>query len=373
MDAKKGGPSEGIRQLQSEITHQNLPIECDIVCLDDDINVKENDYAKVISLGSGKGVFSYSSKLKKWLLDNICNYDVVIIHGLWQYQGYITSKICKKYSVPYIVYSHGMLDPWFKKTYPAKHIKKLIYWMLAEKNVINGAKAVVFTSEEEKILARDSFPFYKPNESVTAYGTAGYTGSSEIALSEFRKRFPKLADKKLILYVGRIHEKKGCDILINSFAELVKNTTEYHLFLAGPDDGKYALELKKLVSDLGIEEFVTWGGMISGEVKWGAYYSSQIFCLSSHQENFGIVVAEALSCSIPVVTTDKVNIWREIEGSNAGSISKDNTDSFTKSLIQFVGEYEKNKNQYKENALFCFKNNFDIKLVAKSFTKIIKD
>lgn len=108
------------------------------------------------------------------------------------------------------------------------------------------------------------------------------------------------------------------------------------MFIAGPDTSAYAKTLKDLVSSLNLNDKVTWGGMLSGDVKWGAYYSSEVFCLASHQENFGIVVAEALSCEIPVVTTTKVNIWREIERADAGMIAIDNDDSFTEILNEFL-------------------------------------
>lgn len=96
-----------------------------------------------------------------------------------------------------------------QKAYPLKHVKKMIYWMLFEKRVVNKARSVVFTCEEEKLLARESFPFYTPNESVTAYGTAGSTFERSSSVEAFYASHPELRDKKLILFVGRIHEKKA--------------------------------------------------------------------------------------------------------------------------------------------------------------------
>ncbi|EPD0171440.1 hypothetical protein BUE65_22470 [Klebsiella variicola] len=372
MDPQKGGPSEGIRQLQQEIHRQRLNIKCDIVCMDDlSEEAKDVEYASIYAVGKGKGVYSYSESLKNWLEENVKKYDFVIIHGIWQYHSYIASKLCIKNSIPYFLYTHGMLDPWFKKNYPLKHIKKMLYWTLIERKVVNNAEAVIFTSEEEKILARQSFPFYEPKEFVTAYGTSGSIFDKEIARSEFYKKFPFLKGKKILLYMGRIHEKKGCDILIKSYAKISKEHNDYHLFIAGPDTSAYAKTLKDLVSSLNLNNKVTWGGMLSGDVKWGAYYSSEIFCLASHQENFGIVVAEALSCEIPVVTTTKVNIWREIERADAGMIAIDNDDSFTEILNEFLKKYENDRERLRGNALRCFKENFDIKLVATSFNNLI--
>ncbi|HGW7555457.1 TPA: hypothetical protein ACNRLG_004890, partial [Escherichia coli] len=101
MDPQKGGPSEGIRQLQQEIHRQRLNIKCDIVCMDDlSEEAKDVEYASIYAVGKGKGVYSYSESLKNWLEENVRKYDFVIIHGIWQYHSYIASKLCIKNSIP---------------------------------------------------------------------------------------------------------------------------------------------------------------------------------------------------------------------------------------------------------------------------------
>ncbi|ROS16564.1 glycosyltransferase involved in cell wall biosynthesis [Raoultella sp. BIGb0399] len=374
MDPKKGGPSEGIRQIQNEIEKQQLNIECDIVCMDDENNISPaNSNLKIFNVGEGQGGYSYSRKLKNWLTQNVRKYDLVIIHGVWQYHSVVTSSVCLNEKVPYLLYSHGMLDPWFKKAYPLKHVKKMIYWMLFEKRVINKARSVVFTCEEEKILARKSFPFYTPNESVTAYGTAGSTFERSSAVEAFYVNFPELRNKKLILFVGRIHQKKGCDILLNAFAKIKERAQGYHVFFAGPDDSEYAKSLKVETKQLGLQDVVTWGGMLQGEKKWGAYFASKVFALPSHQENFGIVVAEALSASLPVLISNKVNIWREIEAEHSGLIADDNVESFSKIVLDFIERSDEEQELMRTNAKRCFDNKFEISKVAKSFEKIINE
>src|SRR6202030_4246906 len=101
----------------------------------------------------------------------------------------------KRRGVPYYVFTHGMLDPWFKKAYPLKHLKKLLYWPWAEYRVLRDAKAVLFTSEEERILARRSFALYRVRERVVAYGTAAPPGNSEQLRTQFLAQHPELRDR----------------------------------------------------------------------------------------------------------------------------------------------------------------------------------
>ena len=99
-------------------------------------------------------------------------FDAVIVHGLWQYSSFGVWRALAGTDTPYFVFPHGMLDPWFKRTYPAKHFKKLLYWPWAEYRVLRDAAAVLFTSEEERRLARESFALYRAREVVVNYGTA---------------------------------------------------------------------------------------------------------------------------------------------------------------------------------------------------------
>ena len=102
-----------------------------------------------------------------------------------------------------------MLDPWFKRQYPLKHVKKWLYWPSAEYRVLRDASAVLFTSEEERRLARRSFWLYRCNEMVINYGTAAPPADDGASADRFRRAFPSVGDKRIILFLGRIHEKKG--------------------------------------------------------------------------------------------------------------------------------------------------------------------
>ena len=317
-----GGPIEGLSQLSA--ANQRHGHVVDVVSMDD----PESPWVKSCpvkchALGPAWLGYRYTSKLLPWLKAHRGEYDVVVVNGIWQYGSFATWRALRNTTTPYFVFTHGMLDPWFKRRYPFKHLKKWLYWPWGEYRVLRDASAVLFTCEDERRLARQSFWLYKCNEFVVNYGTAAPPENVEIQKQAFQDAFPQIHGKRCLLFLGRVHEKKGPDLLLEAFADLLhqqpeERTRDLHLLMAGPDTHAYAIKLKKMARSLGLENRITWTGMLRGDLKWGAFRCADAFILSSHQENFGIAVAEALACGLPVLISRQVNIWREIEQSNAG-------------------------------------------------------
>ena len=165
-----------------------------------------------------------------------------------------------------------------------------------------------------------SFWFYQVREAVVTYGTKTPPSDAARLREVFYAAYPDLRGKRVLLFLSRIQEKKGCDLLIEAFAKVAGQDANLHLMMAGPDQTGWMAKLQAQALALGVADRITWPGMLQGDMKWGAFYASEAFVLSSHQENFGIVVAEALGCGLPVLISDKVNIWREIEADRAGTI-----------------------------------------------------
>ena len=232
VNPQSGGPIEGVNQL-SEV-HRTLGVAVEICSLDasEDIWVI-NSKTKVHALGPVFGTYGYSSELVPWLKSHAHEYDAVIVNGLWQYIGFATWRALAGTATPYFVFSHGMLDPWFKHTYPIKHLKKWLYWPWAEYRVLRDACKVIFTCEDEKILARESFWLYKANEAVTAFGVSNPPANGEELAAKYLAQYPQLQGKRIALYLSRIHVKKGCDLLIEAFAKVAKQDESLHLVMAG--------------------------------------------------------------------------------------------------------------------------------------------
>jgi glycosyltransferase involved in cell wall biosynthesis len=274
--------------------------------------------------------------------------------------------------IPYFVFTHGMLDPWFKYTYPLKHIKKWIYWPWAEYRVLRDASAVLFTSEEERLLARQSFWLYKVKEKVVSYGTKNPPMNKDQLREVFFQIYPQLREKRLFLFLSRIHQKKGCDLLIEAFAKVVPFDRSLHLLMAGPANIDLQQALMAQAERLGISQHITWLGMLQGDLKWGAFYSSEVFVLPSHQENFGIAVAEALACSLPVLISNKVNIWREIETDGAGIVNADTVAGTESSLQTWLSKSVAERSKMATQAKTTFDNRFTVEAMSKSLIEVIK-
>jgi glycosyltransferase involved in cell wall biosynthesis len=164
----------------------------------------------------------------------------------------------------------------------------------------------------------------------------------------------------VLLFLGRLHPKKGCDELIAAFADVAHRDPQLRLVMAGPDQVGWQRGLAARATELGVHERITWTGMLAGDTKWGAYRAAEAFVLPSHQENFGIVVAEALACGVPVLISDKVNIWREIAAAQAG-IVRDDTPAGTVALLrEWIETNQDTRQRMRSNARRCFEQHFDL-------------
>lgn len=326
VNAAGGGPIEGVRQLSAVNTRYRHTVE--LVTLDppDAPFLADLPY-RVHAMGPGLSGYGFSWRFLRWMRAHASDYDAVVVNGVWGFNALGTwLALRRSRAVPFMVFTHGMLDPWFKHRYPLKHLKKWLYWPWALYPVLRDADAVFFTCERERQLARESFWLYDCNEVVMRYGTAGIPDAAADYRPAFLAAHPELATTRNVLFIGRVHPKKGPDLLFKAVARLKRDglwDENTRVVMAGPADFGYAHELKALVRSLGIERLVYWTGMLRGDAKWGAFQSADVFILPSHQENFGIAVAEALSARLPVLITHPVNISPEIAVDGAGLVDDD--------------------------------------------------
>ncbi|HYP71454.1 MAG TPA: glycosyltransferase [Variovorax sp.] len=373
VDAAGGGPIEGATQLHRALSAQGHAGE--FASMDDPGSacVQAFHAAPLHALGPARGRFGYCARLKPWLRANSDRFDAVIVNGLWQYIGLGTRRALAGTATPYFVFPHGMLDPWFKRRYPLKHLKKWLYWPWAEYRVLRDATRVLFTCDEERLLARQSFWLYRCQEAIVSFGTAAPDDDPAVSREAFYAAFPHLRDKRLLLYLGRIHSKKGCDLLIEAFAKVCRTTPNVHLVMAGPDQTNWRPALQALAQQLGVAERVCWAGMLTGPVKWGAFRNADAFCLPSHQENFGIAVVEALACGCPVLVSDKVNIWREIQGAQAGLVAPDTLAGTVSLLERWLATPASAWQHMRESASQCFDQNFRMDQVAHALVRVLQE
>ena len=290
---------------------------------------------------------------------------VIVAHGLWQWPSAQAYLRFKQNDIPYVLFPHGMLDPWFKKAYRLKHLKKQIYWYWKQGKILQDAYRVCFTTEEERRLAQKTFKPYKANEMISGLGVSEPPSSKDTQLKAIYSLFPDFKNKKVLLYLGRFHPKKGVDLLINSFLKQSKKNDI--LLLAGPLDNadphlKYLKEQTHKNSNQ-----IVWSGMLKDDLKWGALRMADALILPSHQENFGMVIAEALSVETPVFLTNKVNLWREVLDSGAGIVSDDDQGGIDHLIQQWVTDVHY---ECLENASKCFREKLHISQTVEKIISI---
>jgi glycosyltransferase involved in cell wall biosynthesis len=265
-----------------------------------------------------------------------------------------------------------MLAPWLARRNLLTYLKKIIYWIAIEFRVLRDAKAVLFVCEQERLLARRAFWPYRCHEVIVSYGTAPPQESASAQLRSFYGLFPELERKQVIIFLGRIHFVKGCDLLVEAFSRIAKQIDTAHLLIAGPDEVGWKKALVKKAKELKINDRITWAGLLVGDVKWGALRASEVFVLPSHQDNHSVAMAEALACSVPVLISDKVHVWPQIIADGAGLVGTDTIDGTYAMISAWFKLTQEERAHMKCCALQCFERRFDASVAASSLAAVIE-
>lgn len=332
LSPAKGGPAENLLQLS--YGYAEVGIHLEVLTLDPPDAAYLARYPfPVHALGGASSKFGYNRAELSWLRAHIRSFDAVVVDGLWHYSGAAVRKAARASGVPYLVFPHGMLDPWFKRTYPGKHVKKQIFWWLAQAAVLRDAYRVVFTSEEERDLAAGTFRPSHWTSAVIPLGIRRPSGDPHAQAEAFYTHCPQARGRRFLLFLSRIHPKKGCDLLLKAFCTVAPAHPELDLVMAGPDPEHMRPALEAIPAEAGLAGRVHWVGMLQGDTKWGAFHAADAFVLPSHQENFGIAVAEAIACRLPVLLSNQINIFKYILEDETGFV-EDDTEAGTLRLIE---------------------------------------
>jgi glycosyltransferase involved in cell wall biosynthesis len=251
--------------------------------------------------------------------------------------------------------------------------------------VVNGAEKLFFTTEEELRLAETTFTPYRPKRTiVTGLGVTSPPPFERTMTERFYENCPAAKGSAYLLFLGRIHPKKGIDILLKAYNTVLQNNSETgdrkkvvykvpHLVIAGPGwDGEHGTTLKQYINEHPIlKERVHLVNMINGPAKWGAFYNADAYILTSHQENFGISIVEALACEKPVIITRQINIWKEIIENNGGLSGNSSYNDTLINLQKWIELDEQTKTLMSGNAKKIFDKFFSDKTVGLRFSNAI--
>jgi glycosyltransferase involved in cell wall biosynthesis len=286
---------------------------------------------KVHLVGPNRKLLAYHPGIKAMLAPLIESADIVHVHALWEEIQHQAAKLARRFHKPYLFTPHGMLDPW---SLSQSRLKKRIYLALRLRPDLSRASGLHFADELERDLAAGA-----------ALPTPTLVEKHVVDLSEFqtlpprnqfRDRYPQLGDRPIVLFLSRLHAKKGLDLLIPAFARL--RSTNASLVLAGPAGEAYQLHLTELAREHGVLNRVLFTGMLYGLDRVAAMVDADVFVLPSHQENFGIVVIEALAAGTPVVISDQVNIHRQITEANVGQVVPMDVDAIAEAIDRYLAD-----------------------------------
>ena len=234
--------------------------------------------------------------------------DLVHIHSLYLFHDLVAGHYCRNMAFPIWCAPTG---PWTPLSTGGTAGASASWNACLRTGISAGPRRMHFTTAEEQELAA---PF--------TFGTPGLVVPLGIDLDEFaampepgsfRRRHPEIGDKPIILFFGRINFKKGLDILAKAFGAVARRRQDVHLVIAGPDNEGWGARVRTWLEEEGVLGRTTFTGMLLGPDKLAVLRDASLFVLPSYSENFGLAVIEAMAAGLPVIISDQVNIWREVE------------------------------------------------------------
>lgn len=245
--------------------------------------------------------------------------DVLHLHAVWHAANSQLGALAESLGIPYVVSVHGMLDDWCMSQ---RGLKKRVFLAAFARRTLERARFVHCTASGELRQASRWFPRGRGIVIPLVFDLAPYRAlpGPALAADRFGPRGTRdlAPGEPVVLFLSRVHYKKGVDVLIRAVAELARMSRRVRCIVAGTGDDAYLAQMRDLASSLGVADQVRFVGMVTGDVKLSLYQLADVFALPTSQENFGFVLPESLACGTPVVTTEGVDIWPELaEGGGA--------------------------------------------------------
>lgn len=312
--------------------------------------------------------FYYSGGLARAVKEHIPNFDITHIHSVYLYPTMVAAYWCRRYKRPYLINPFGALDP--SMIALKSKLKKSLYIKFIEAGNINNASVVHVASDYEKDRYM-SLGFRAPAV-VVPRGIDLQDYADRGQLHGLRTRYPQLKDKKVVLFLSRIHVKKGLDILASAFKKVYEKDKDVYLVIAGPSEKGYGENVKRLFEAARTGDRVLYTGTLLGDDKLAALYGSDIFVLPSYGENFGISILEAMTCGLPIVTTDCVGLYPDIAEYKSGIVAGCEPDAIADAMSVLLDNGDLRR-QMGENGKRLVRDRFTWDTVADRMIRVYED
>ncbi len=323
-----GGPPKAVREMARTLAERGHEVS---IYTTDMVSADESPPPLNAEVAEGRATIRYfplghprrwirSPELGRALAQTIPNCDIVIIHALYHYHLWAAARLCRRFKVPYIIRPLGTLDPYI---YRRSRWKKRLFEWLHQNRDLRLAAALHYTTEDEQRLAKPV--------SQGAPGMVVPLGIRPEEIGNAAHTASKLNRTTTLLHLGRLHEKKGIELLLQAIAKILPEHPELTCIIAGgPAD--YAQKLRALCAELGIAKRVTFPGFLSGKAKQQILSDADLFILPSYSENFGIAVIEAMAAGLPVLLSDQVNLHADVSDADAGWVVPASVEGITQGL-----------------------------------------
>jgi len=335
--ASRGGPSEAVLQMVKEQVRQGL--DARILTTNDNANGlldvplqqwTEFEGAQVCFLSrwspsvSAIREFAYSATFSDWFKANMRDFDLVHIHAIFSYVSTRGMQLCRKFKIPYAVHALGQLEPW---ALTQSKLRKLAYLALIERRNLEGASFIQCTWESEA----KSISLLNLNAALRVVPLGVCLPNLEQRKGQHKDLHSRGSSELGLIFLSRIHPKKNLDIAIRALAKT--NNKNIKFYVAGDGEISYIEELKALVNGLGLEDRVSFIGLVLGQDKHDFLCKADLFILPSKSENFGIAVVEAMSYAVPVIVSPDVAVSQAVTKSKGGMVLQADESVITKKSL----------------------------------------
>jgi glycosyltransferase involved in cell wall biosynthesis len=280
--------------------------------------------------------FAFSGSFTTWLFQNIAKYDSIHVHAIFSYTSTVAMAIARLRRVPYLVTPHGLLCEW---SLQQSTQKKQAYLRLIERSNLDGARSIHLTCQQEQddVLALN----FKSPTFVLPLGLTEIPAQIPAAANLLRQSLNCPVDEPIILFLSRLHYKKGLDYLIPALGKL--RDRRFTFVIAGNGTPAYEAEIRSLLVTSGIEDRTRMVGFVEGEQKDLLIQGADLFALTSHSENFGIAVLEALVVGTPVLLTPGVGLASMVRDGDFGYVAELDIEAITDALDRYLADPDRAK------------------------------
>jgi glycosyltransferase involved in cell wall biosynthesis len=358
----RGGPTSLVKELSQALVRGGIQVDILTTSKAGEELCAVPDGARLIQVprsGLAKLWTGFSWGVIKFLKNNLGHYDLIHIHELWHFPHLMAYLLHR--NVPYVVTIHGGLDDWCLSH---KNWKKKIYSYLIQKKIISRADMIHVLSQTEKGAVIKYLGYLAENIKIIPNGIDVTAFENLLEEGSEPKRQSQFSNKKYIIFLGRIHQVKGLDLLVRVFQRLSPEYPDLFLVIAGSDNDGYGGIIKKIIENYHLENKIIFSGILTGEEKVSALSDAQAFVLPSYSECFPMAMVEAMACRTPVIISNQVGIYKDVAAHQAGIVVETNPESLYQGLKKVL-DNENLRQSLTDNATKMVQEHFNIKEVAQ--------